>query len=471
MDHLSDTTELETHTFKIGVIRHYGEDKMEQQATPNMIEWTKIEQSKPRMVKAITKEKFIMEITPEGSEEQNGVSKVYLAHAPFCKWNKIVMANKQGIVATVWVKDTTPRWEKYLGRKNKRNMCHKKCCNQLKKNFKRREENTRGQRHMNRLMNETINSYSGFSGKIQNKRILNQDPFIPRWFFTEDETESTLTWTIPVSSLNEAIFKGMDESANHYCPDFEIDSEGEFHRRVPQKTMEKLFYIHEDEPERETSALEWETSTKDTENQQITVLGHGFRLNICHPEQSTGKEENTVTNIRRIYSKTDRWTKIMIENKQGPVAIIQLATGNTLDGPEDYNTSMQEIKEKRTKQPIAEAQKHTMERASKILHNNKPMTEQIKELHSLFTSSDPMLAQITTQNEEINVENIYHVCRSYSFLNELKEKGTSNLPSDPAGEQDSNPGPDARELTGTETFVTGMLTGVLVNFIKDYLLS
>ena len=71
----------------------------------------------------------------------------------------------------------------------------------------------------------------------------------------------------------------------------------------------------------------------------------------------------------------------------------------------------------------------------------------------------------------MNVENIYHVCRSYSFLNELKEKGTSNLPSDPAGEQDSNPGPDARELTGTETFVTGMLTGVLVNFIKDYLLS
>jgi hypothetical protein len=316
VDHIADNTEMETHTFEIGVIRHYGEEKMKQQATADMIEWTAIEQNsnKPRMAKAITKEKFIMEITPEGSEKENGVSKIYQAHAPFCKWNKIVLANQKGIIATIWVRDTTPRWEKYLGRKNKRNICQRKCCTQHKKNFRRREENTRGQRHINRLMNESINSYAGFSGKIQNTRILNQDPFVPDWLFIVDETE------------------------------------------------------------------------------------------------------------------------------------------------------------KKTTQSLEDSQKQTVEGVRTILLNDKPMADKIKELHLLFKISDPSLTQ-TISNGELNMETIYHIYRS--CLGESECKGISNQPSDLSGEQeqDSNPGPGDRELTGSETFLTGMLTGVLVNFILDYMLS
>ena len=315
VDHTTDETTEETHTIKVGIIRYYGEEMAKRQATPDMIKWTKIEQSRPKMIKAFTNEKFIMEITSEGSEEQNGVSKVYLAHAPFSKWNKIVMTNLKGIVATIWVKDTTPRWEKYLGRKHKRNLCRRKCCTQHKKNFMKREENTRGQRHINRLMNESINSYSGFSGKIQNKRILNQDPFIPCWFYTEDES-------------------------------------------------------------------------------------------------------------------------------------------------------------KKTSQPSTEPQPHILEGVHKILQNDKPWADRIRELQSFFKLSDPLVAQITTGEGEINVENIYHVYRSY--LGETGRKGISispSNPSDPSGEQDSNSGSDTCELTGPETFITGMLTGVLINFIMDCMFS
>jgi len=124
VSHQARQTAETPYTFDIGITRHHGENKKKDHACPSQIEWTKITQNPVlRTAEVKMKERFLLHVTPDGSEEDNGISAVHLATAPFNKWNKIVLSNKKGVVATLWACDTTTRWEKY-----KKTHCQRRCC-------------------------------------------------------------------------------------------------------------------------------------------------------------------------------------------------------------------------------------------------------------------------------------------------------------------------------------------------------
>jgi len=336
-----------------------------------------------------------------------------------------------------------------------------------------------------------------------------------------------MTWIVPAEDLNDAIIRGMDESSNECCPDF-ITSEGQYSRIVPQQTVEKTFINHWAKSIK--ASIRWETSIHDRSNNNISVLGHGFRVELNQPstifEAEDINEANSVCTIKRIYSKDKEWDQILIENKQGPVAVLSIINSHLLEhGVAGYR----KINKSHIYRPTDP--KDSLEKdLGVIIQQSETLIEQIKNMHSffrvLFPSHDPSLGQINAIRQihglvesiekdfnhfdNIYWKNCYKQLREkrVHFRSEIRNllipdscQGSSpqkeqnrreakkNLEAkliydfckihfDTIGEQDpSSPNGDnldsewISQLSNSETFTTGMFGGALVGRILEYIFS
>jgi hypothetical protein len=511
VSHQARQTADTPYTFDIGITRHYGENQKKNHACPNQIEWTKITQNPIlRTAEVKTKEKLLLHVTPDGSEEDNGVSAVHLATAPFNKWNKIVLSNKKGVVATLWACDTKTRWEKYM----QTHYCQKPCC---------LDQNSRKQRKQIHRNEDRIRLNRRWGGDIL--RYPQSSPVIPEWFFDEEAEQSMMTWVVPAEDLNDAIIRGMDESSNECCPDF-ISSEGQYSRIVPQQTVEKTFINHW--AKSIESSIKWETTIHDKPSNNISVLGHGFRIELKQPntifEDEDINEANSICTIKRIYSKDKEWDQILIENKQGPVAVLSVINSHLLEhGVAGYR----KINKSHIYRPTNP--KDILEKDLGVaIQQSEALVEQIKNMHSffrvLFPSHKPYIGQVNairrihglveSIGRDFNrFENIYwrNYCKHLDgtkihFRSEIRKLLTSEPDQDESNSQKyeedkeilewklrhglgrkslltlgiqdpSSPSEDnfesqwTSQLSNSETFTTGMVAGALVGRILEYIFS
>ena len=172
-----------------------------------------------------------------------------------------------------------------------------------------------------------------------------------------------------------------------------MTTEGDFRRIVPQLTVERLTYIRTTRPEVKDS-IDWETSVLDEQDRNIAVLGHGFKICIRQPKETQYDMENSFTTIKRIYNREDKWTRILIENKKGPVASIQLNADKSFNEMESYDTNIQQPKRRRTRQPLppspTQPQVHVIRALGEIVNDTSTVPNQIKSLHSFFRALFPL---------------------------------------------------------------------------------
>jgi hypothetical protein len=335
-----------------------------------------------------------------------------------------------------------------------------------------------------------------------------------------------MTWIAPAEDLNDAIIRGMDESSNECCPDF-ISSEGQYSRIVPQQTVEKTFIKHW--AKSIGSSIKWETSIQDKPSNNISVLGHGFRIELKQPntifEDEDISEANSRCSIKRIYSKDNEWDQILIENKEGPVAVLSVINSHL---HEHGIAGYQKINKSHIYRPTDP--KDRLEKdLGEIIQQSEILVEQIKNMHSffrvLFPSHDPSLGQVNAirrihdlvegVGKDFNhFENIYwkNCCkqleeRKSHFRSEIRRLLISDPDQDEISpqvfeeaaqrkfeirlihdcrrkslidlgiEDPSSPAEDnldsqwISQLSNSETFTTGMFAGALVGRILEYIFS